>query len=374
MGDRIDSRHFDYVLPVHVDVDQINEANKTCIYVSGNVNPHMYSKNTSGRLIKLLGGAYNYHSEGGAEAKAQAEAQVKAKAEDPAKEERRPDGTLNGGVTTSEQILADRTLLGNGTNSVVATTLIGPTPNTQMFSRGIESPQFNIRIKNTQGFRDDREKTLEEIIVKNFEQIIDQGMYKFQQFHVRVQILRECTYVLASIINSIILNFIHNNISLNFVVNSVNIGIVDRSKYGTYVAKLSRVRVGIVAEGPGDIANRGVTTNPEVSAAPAVIAPPHADKLFYSDQQRYIPKIILDPLDEELNLYCSSAFCFIVAPEFQKVISNIVIKNSVGMSSEVFSLSKWYACEVSRLLHSGIRRSYASHLRRVETCLASNYL
>ncbi|GAB64783.1 hypothetical protein PCYB_031960, partial [Plasmodium cynomolgi strain B] len=389
MGDRIDNRHFDYVLPVHVDVDQINEENKTCIYISGNVNPHVYSKNTSGRLTKLLGGAYNYQSEaasegGGEPGQVRQVSQAGQAGQAAVKEQCRPGGTPKGGVTTSEQILADRTLLGNGTNSVVATTVIGPTPNTQMFSRGIESPQFNIRIKNTQGFRDDRERTLEEIIVKNLEQIIDQSMYKFQQFHVRVQILRECTYVLPSIINSLILNFIYNNISVNFVVNSINIGIVDKSKYGTYVTELARVSAGKVVESPvGAVANRGVTThlevpsspggtatNSEVPAAPGVTAPPYADKLFYADRQMYIPKIILDPLDEEVDLYCSSAFCFIIAPEFQKVISNIAIKNSIGITSEVFSLSKWYACEVSRLLHSGIRRSYATHLRRLETSLA----
>ncbi|KJP87022.1 hypothetical protein AK88_03304 [Plasmodium fragile] len=374
MGDRIDNRHFDYVLPVHVDVDQINEVNKTCIYVSGNMNPYVYAKNTSGKLTKLLGGAYNYQSAGLSEGEPE-EAALREEEEKPLRVNR------SGGVTTSEQILADRTLLGNGTNSVVATTLIGPTPNLQMFSRGIESPQFNIRIKNTQGFRDDREKTLEEIIVKNCQQIIDQGMYKFQQFQIRVQILRECAYILSSIINSIILNFIYNNISLNFVVNSVNIGIVDRSKYGAYVAELSRVRAGTGRKSPEEVANRGVITNEGMDthsevppANPSVSAPPHADKLFYTDGEMYIPKIILDPLEEEVDLYCSSAFCFIVAPEFQKVISNIVIKNSIGMSSEVCNLAKWYACEVSRLLHSGVRRTYASHLKRLETCLASNYL
>ncbi|ANQ06192.1 Uncharacterized protein PCOAH_00005180 [Plasmodium coatneyi] len=368
MGDRIDNRHFDYVLPVHVDVDQINEVNKTCIYISGNVNPYVYSKNTSGKLTKLLGGAYNYQSEGSTEGETKL-ATIK-------EEDRPPARTPKGGVTTSEQILADRTLLGNGTNSVVATTLIGPTPNVQMFSRGIESPQLNIRIKNTQGFRDDRERTLEEIVVKNLEQIIDQGMYKFQQFHVRVQILRESSYVLSSIINSVILNLIYNNISLNFVVNSINVGIVDRGKYGTYIEDMARVKAGTVVGDSRGVTpiNEGVTTKAEVPPTAGVTTPPHADKLFYGDRQMYIPKIILDPLDEEVDLYCSSAFCFIVAPDFQKVISNIVIKNSIGMSSEVFSLSKWYACEVSRLLHSGIRRSYASHLKRLETCLESNYL
>ncbi|CAA9986528.1 conserved Plasmodium protein, unknown function [Plasmodium knowlesi strain H] len=359
MGNRIDNRNFDYVLPVHVDVDQISEVNKTCIYISGNVNPYVYSKNTSGKLTKVLGGPYNYQSLASAEEEPELAT---------VKEERRPCSTPKGGVTTSEQIIADRTLLGNGANSVVTTTLIGPTPNVQMFSKGIESPQLNIRIKNIQGFRDDREKTLEEIVVKNLEQIIDQGMYKFQQFHIRIQIIRESSYVLSSIINSIILNFIYNNISLNFVVNSINVGIVDRSKYGAYVAEQDRVKVGMVSEGPGNVNNPRVFSNDEVTT------PPYADKLFYADQQTYIPKIILDPLDEEVDLYCSSAFCFIVAPEFQKVISNIVIKNSVGMSSELFTLSKWYACEVSRHLHSGIRRSYASHLKRLETCLESNYL
>ncbi|KMZ89078.1 hypothetical protein PVBG_03042 [Plasmodium vivax Brazil I] len=359
MGDRVDHRQFDYVLPIHVDVDQINEANKTCIYVSGNVNPHVYCKNTSGRLTKLLGGGYNY----------QVEATPQEASQPAEAEERRATGTPKGGVTTSDRILLDKTLLGNGTNSVVATTLIGPTPNTQMFSRGIESPQFNVKIKNTQGFRNDREKTLEEIIIKNFEQIIDQAAYRFQQFHVRVQILRECSYILASIINSIILNFIYNNISMNFVVNSVNIGIVDRGKYGAYVAELASRSAARVAPPSVTTSNPGEATNPEAPATP-----PYADKLFYRDRQTYIPKIILDPLDEEVDRYCSSAFCFIVAPEFQKVIANIVIKNSIGMSSETFGISKWYACEVSRLLHSGIRRSYASHLRRLETCLASNYL
>ncbi|EUD64408.1 hypothetical protein C922_05207 [Plasmodium inui San Antonio 1] len=297
MGEQIDSRHFDYVLPFHVDVDQINEANKTCIYVSGNVNPQVYSQTTSGRLIKLLGGAYNYHLE------REAEAQIR----------------LSGGMAQT-----------------VSYPLLGPQPKTQMFSGGIESPQFNIRIEYTQGFRDDREKTMDQIIVRNFEQIIDQGMYKFQQFHVRIEILRECTYVLVSIINSIILNFIHNNISLNFVVNSVNIGIVDRNEYGTYVEELSRLCAGSVAEGPGHVANGGVNINQtSVSAT--------ADKLFYSQPQMNIPEIILAPLGKELSRYCPSAFCFIVAPEFQKLISNIVLDSSVGMWSEVFSLSRWYS-------------------------------
>ncbi|GAW79298.1 hypothetical protein, conserved [Plasmodium gonderi] len=356
-GDRIDNRHFDYVLPVHVDIDQINEVNKTCIYISGNTNPYVYCKNTSGKLTKILGGSYNYEVTGN-------------------------DGTSDGDtnkenkikrIIKSDEICGDKTLLGNGTNSVVATTLIGPILNNQMFSKGIESAQFNIRIKNIQGFRNNREKIFEEIITKNFEKIIDHGSYKYQQFHIRVQILHECSYILSSIINSIILNFIHNNISMNFIVNSINVGIVDKTKFGAYVAELShrknlahnRTNDQIASNGPkNEIKNDHVFPNSELLT----------EKLFYClHNKTYIPKIILDPLDEEVQLYCSSAFCFIIAPDFHKILSNIVIKNSIGISKEVFTLSKSYALQVSKLLHSSIRSSYISHLRQMETCLNTNY-
>lgn len=51
---RIDSRNFDFVLPVHVDIDQINEVNKTCKYISGNINPEIVIRARQGCCARLL--------------------------------------------------------------------------------------------------------------------------------------------------------------------------------------------------------------------------------------------------------------------------------------------------------------------------------
>ncbi|CRG98606.1 conserved Plasmodium protein, unknown function [Plasmodium relictum] len=317
---RSDNRSFDSILPIHIDIDQINEENKTCKYISGNINYEIYNKNTNNKLIKIIGGDYNYEIKGD-----------------------------------------KKIILGNGSKSLVASTLIGPTQNNLMFSKDIEYAQFNIKIKNINGNRTEREKIFEEIITKNFEQILDHSLYKFQQFYFKVQILHECSYILSSIINSMILICIYNNISLNYVINSINIGIVDKQKYQNFIDKKYSSSNFIF-----DKDNNNKENKDEYQQ--------NKDKLFYEyKNSKYIPKVILDPLNEEVELYCSSAFCFIVAPEFHKVLSNILIKNHLGISRELFLLSESYACQVSKFLHQNIKKNYKLHLNKMETYLNNNY-
>ncbi|CAD2100060.1 hypothetical protein YYG_03699 [Plasmodium vinckei petteri] len=360
---RIDSRNFDFVLPVHVDIDQINEVNKTCKYISGNVNPEIYTKNTNNKITKIIGGDYNY-------------------------EIVNEHSNENG-----EEVIKKKVIIGNGSSSIVCTTLIGPTANNLMFSKGIELTQLNIRIKNMQGYRNEREKIFEEIVVKNFEQVIDHGLYKFQQFNIKVQILQETSYILSSIINSITLNFICNNISMNYVINSVNIGIVDKEKYINFLEKKYAVS-SLLPEAAIKLQNQvnisklcsdtnydNTSTNQEADEKNDKPMYEHErtyhslkNSLFYEhDNNRYIPKIILDPLDKEIELYCSSAFCFIIAPDFNKILSNILIKSNIGISNDIFKISKSYACKFSHLLHEHVRKSFNEHLARLETTLSSNY-
>ncbi|CRG98190.1 conserved Plasmodium protein, unknown function [Plasmodium gallinaceum] len=317
---RSDNRSFDSILPIHIDIDQINEENKTCKYISGNINGVIYNKNTNNKLIKIVGGDYNYE------------------------------------IKDNKKII-----LGNGSKSLVTTTLIGPTQNNLIFSKDIEYVQFNIRIKNMNGNRTEREKIFEEIITKNFEQIFDHSLYKFQQFYFKVQILHECSYILSSIINSIMINCIYNNISLNYVINSINIGIVDKQKYQNFIDdKYSSSDFILEDDDNNNKENKNEYQNIR-------------DKLFYEYKSKYIPKIILDPLNEEIELYCNSAFCFIVAPKFHKVLSNILIKNHLGISRELFLLSESYAYQVSNFLHENIKKNYKLHLNKMETYLNNNY-
>ncbi|SBS80284.1 conserved Plasmodium protein, unknown function [Plasmodium ovale] len=346
---RIDSRDFDDMLPVHVDIDQINEQNKTCKYICGNVNHEVYNKNTNNNLTKLLGGDYVY-----------------AWATDVC-------GNKFGDRNPGGSKICDkgkRVLLGNGSSSVVACTLIGPVLNNLMFSKGVESTQFNIRIKNVQGYRNEREKIYEEIVTKNCEQVIDSSVYKFQQFHFKIQILHECSYILPSIINAIILTFIYNNISLNYVINAVSIGIVDVNMYNSYIEEKESISTFPLGENKytnGNYMQDGYKDETSFSNE-------LKEKFFYHYNNRYIPKIIIDPLNEEIDTYCSSAFCFIVAPDFNKILSNILIKNSLGVSGEVFHLSKSYACQASKCFHENVKRRYSTHLEQVEACLENNYL
>ncbi|KAI4840702.1 hypothetical protein MKS88_000937 [Plasmodium brasilianum] len=331
---RIDNRNFDFVLPVHVDIDEINEYNKTCKYISGNINPEVYSKNTNNTISTIIGGEQNYDL-----------------------------------VESSKKIL-----LGNGMSSIVTSTLIGPVPNNLMFSKGVESVQFNIRIKNIQGCRNEREKMFEELITKMFEQILDNSLYKFQLFNIRIQILCECTFILSSIINSVMLNFIHNNISLNYVIAAVNIGIVDQAKYKAYIEERRSLSIHILDQVSSEREVVHKWKEDDVRNEWEAAYELHKHKLFYEQRDgRYIPQIIVDPLNSEIDLYCSSAFCFIIAPEFHKVISNILIKQYLGISRGLFNLSKSYACQASKLLHENIRKNFTAHLKKIETSLHSNY-
>ncbi|SBT40787.1 conserved Plasmodium protein, unknown function [Plasmodium ovale wallikeri] len=356
---RIDSRDFDDVLPVHVDIDQINEHNKTCKYICGNVNHEVYNKNTNNKLTKLLGGEYVY-------AWATDVCGNKVSGGNVC-------GSNVGGGSGDGSKICDkekRVLLGNGSSSVVACTLIGPVLNNLMFSKGVESTQFNIRIKNVQGYRNEREKIYEEIVTKNCEQVIDSSVYKFQQFHFKIQILHECSYILPSIVNAIILTFIYNNISLNYVINAVTIGIVDVNMYKSYIEEKESISSIPFVENEytnGNYVKQGYKDEESFSNE-------LKENFFYHYNNRCIPKIIIDPLNVEIDTYCSSAFCFIVAPDFNKILSNILIKNSLGVSSEVFHLSKSYACQASKCFHENVKKRYSTHLEQVETCLENNYL
>ncbi|VWU48786.1 conserved protein, unknown function [Hepatocystis sp. ex Piliocolobus tephrosceles] len=99
----------------------------------------------------------------------------------------------------------------------------------------------------------------------------------------------------------------------------------------------------------------------------------HKHTFFYQYDNLYIPKIILDPLDIEIELYCSSAFCYIVAPSFTKILSNILIKTHTGISKEINDLCKSYACESTKVLHENIKKGYANHLKQVEVFMNANY-
>ncbi|SOV76299.1 conserved Plasmodium protein, unknown function [Plasmodium reichenowi] len=325
---RLDFRNFDGLLPVHIDIDKINEEKKTCKYISGNVNPDIYNKNTNNKLTKVIGGNYIYD-------------------------------------IIKENKNENKVLLGNGSSSIVITTLIGPNSNNSIYNKNYEDSLFHIKIKNIQGYRTEREKTFEQVITKLFEKILDQNLYKFQQFSVRVQILYECSFILSSIINSIILNFIYNNISLNYVINSINIGIVDKEKYEQFIKQKYTSSEYTFLENSLKYHINENTDQYQINKD---------QNLFYTTyNSTYIPKILLDPLDEEIQTYCSSAFCFVIAPDYHKVLSNYLIKNNLGISSDIYNLCKNYACQVSQYIYQQFKKDYKSHLNKIDTYMNNNY-
>lgn len=107
---RLDFRNFDGILPIHIDIDKINEEKKTCKYISGNVNPDLYNKNTNNKLTKVIGGNYIYD-------------------------------------VIKENKNENKILLGNGSSSIVITTLIGPNSNNSIYNKNYEDSLFHIKNK-----------------------------------------------------------------------------------------------------------------------------------------------------------------------------------------------------------------------------------
>lgn len=334
---RLDNRMFDELLPVHVDIDEINPTNRTILYICGNVNVDLYNKNACGRLRKVIGGDYIFD-------KSSSKKQLNNK--DPNAEKKA------------------RLLLGSGKSSVVFTTIMGPIISGHISTKDRESSRICVRIKNIQGNRHEREKMFEEIISRHLEKVINFGLYKYHQFHLKVQIVEECTYILSAIFNSIFFNLIQCGISLNYVFTSVNIGVVDREKYMNFVNDryASTNFLSTTDESlKGEMKNFNTTYEK------------YKSKLFYTcEKDLYIPTVILDPLQEELDLYCSSAFTYIVAPDYNHIIGNIMILSKTGISKTISSVSDTYALQASKYMFRCITETYADYLRPIERYIAAN--
>lgn len=334
---RLDSRMFDELLPVHVDIDQISPTNRTTLYICGNVNVDLYNKNACGRLMKVIGGDYIF------------------------------DKSVSRNKMDNKDANAEkktRLLLGSGKSSIVFTTIKGPIISSHISTKDRENSRITVRIRNTQGNRHEREKMFEEIVSRHLEKVINFGLYKYHQFHFKVQIVEECTYILSAIFNSIFFNLIQCGISLNYVFTAVNIGVVDRDKFINFVNDryastnfLSKT----------DESLKGKMTNFLTAYEK------YKNKLFYTcDKDLYIPTVILDPLQEELDLYCSSAFTYIVAPDYNHIIGNIMILSKTGISKNISSVSDTYALQASKYMFRCITETYADSLRPVETYITAN--
>lgn len=335
---RLDSRMFDELLPVHVDIDEISPTNRTVFYICGNVNVDLYNKNACGRLRKVIGGNYIFDK---------SVSKNKLDKKDPSNAEKKA-----------------RLLLGSGKSSVVFTTIMGPVISGHISTKDRESSRISVRIKNIQGNRHEREKMFEEIVSRHLEKVINFGLYKYHQFHFKVQIVEECTYILSAIFNSVFFNLIQCGISLNYVFTAVNIGVVDREKYINFVNDrcastnfLSKTDESL----KGKMEKFGAAYEK------------YENKLFYPcEKDLYIPTVILDPLQEELDLYCSSAFTYVVAPDYNHIIGNIMILSKTGISKDISSVSDTYALQASKYMFRCITETYADSLRPVERYMTAN--